>query len=35
VNNEISADEVATDMCKLCSILDEEGASEIAEDYVI
>ena len=34
-NNEISADEVAADMCKLCSILSEEEASEIVEDYAI
>lgn len=34
-NNEMNADEVALDMCKLCSILDDEEGHQSDEDYVI
>lgn len=34
-NNEMNADEVALDMCKLCSILGDEEGHQADEDYVI
>lgn len=34
-NKEISADQMAIDACRLCSILGEEESNQTADDYVI
>jgi uncharacterized protein len=34
-NNEICADEISTDFCKLCSSFCKVESSQIADDYVI
>jgi predicted transcriptional regulator len=34
-NDEMSADDVATEVCRLCSVLGDEEPNQTADDYVI
>jgi predicted transcriptional regulator len=34
-NKEMSTDEIAIDVCKLCAILDQEEVNKTADDYTI